>query len=76
MEKQADHSDNVATSETVKEPHSEKAASISSIFHRPDELEPSGLVAPTEEEINVLRHVPDKIKWSAYSELPCRVSPS
>ncbi|KAI0291954.1 hypothetical protein BC826DRAFT_457274 [Russula brevipes] len=64
MEKQADNSDNVATSETVKESHPEKAASISSISHRPDELEPSGLVAPT--EMNILRHVPDKIKWSAY----------
>jgi hypothetical protein len=76
MEKQADNSDNVATSETVKESHSEKAASITSISHRPDKLEPSGLVAPTEEEMNILRHVPDKIKWSAYSKLPCRVSPS
>jgi POT family proton-dependent oligopeptide transporter len=67
MEKQADDT-YVAVSDTAKEPRSEKDVSISSLPRQHDELELAGLVAPTEEEMNTLRHVPDKIKWTAYSE--------
>jgi len=65
MEKQADDY-YAAVSEAAKDSQSEKAASISS--HQPDELKLAGLVAPTEEEMNTLRHVSDKINWSAYSK--------
>jgi len=75
MEKQADDY-YAAVSEAAKESQSEKAASISSNSHQPDELRLAGLVAPTEEEMNTLRHVPDKINWSAYSERFIRISPS
>ena len=61
MEKQADD----AYGAVSKEPRSEKDISISSLPHQNDELE---LAAPTEEEMNTLRHVPDKIDWTAYSE--------
>jgi hypothetical protein len=43
-----------------------KSETISSISHRPDELELAGLVSPTKEEMDTLRHVPDKIHWGAY----------
>jgi proton-dependent oligopeptide transporter, POT family len=76
MDKQADGSYYAAASEAAKEPHSEKAISINSLPHQPDELELAGLVAPTEEELNTLRHVPDKIDWTAYSERFIRISPS
>lgn len=67
MEKQAgDYY--VAVSETAKESGSEQTASIQFIVNQPDELGLAGLVAPTEEEMNTLRHVPDKIDWSAYSK--------
>jgi hypothetical protein len=42
------------------------AASFSSISDQPDELKLAGVVPPTEEEMDTLRHVPDKINWSAY----------
>ena len=77
MEKQADDSFYAAAvSEIAKESRSEKAVSIGSLPHQPDELEFSGLVAPTEEEMNTLRHVPDKIDWTAYSEHFIRISSS
>jgi hypothetical protein len=57
-----------AVSEPVKDSPSEKGVSVSSISHQPDELERAGFVPPTEEEMNTLRHVPDKIDWSAYSK--------
>jgi POT family proton-dependent oligopeptide transporter len=74
MDKQADDSYYAAASEAAKESHSEKAISINTLPHRPDELELAGLVAPTEEESNTLRHVPDKIDWTAYSERFIRIS--
>lgn len=67
MEKQADDTYAVV-SDAAKEPRSEKDVSISSLPHQHDELELASLVAPTEEEMNTLRHVPDKINWTAYSE--------
>lgn len=74
MEKQADDY-YAAVSEAAKESRSEKGVSISSSSHQPDELELAGLVAPTEEEMNTLRHVSDKIDWSAYSEHFIRITP-
>lgn len=62
MEKQTD--DYYAGS--AKDPRIEKTDSVSSSSHQPDELELAGFVAPTEEEMNTLRHIPDKISWSAY----------
>jgi hypothetical protein len=75
MEKQADDAYYAAVSEAAKETRSEKAVSRSSLPHQPDELELAGLIAPTEEEMNTLRHVPDKIDWTAYSEGFIRISP-
>ena len=67
MEKQAgDYY--VSVSEAATESQSEQAASIKSVVNQPDELGFAGLVAPTEEEMNTLRHVPDKIDRSAYSK--------
>jgi hypothetical protein len=40
-------------------------ASFSSISE-PNELKLAGFVPPTEEEMDTLRHVPDKINWRAY----------
>jgi hypothetical protein len=75
MEKQAD--DYYATvSEAAKESQSEKAASISSGSHQPNELGLAGLVAPTEEEMKTLRHVSDKIDWTAYCKRFICISPS
>ncbi|KAH9975484.1 hypothetical protein BGW80DRAFT_1436627 [Lactifluus volemus] len=42
----------------------ETVGSSSSTSHRPDQL--AGLISPTEEEMDTLRHIPDKINWSAY----------
>jgi len=67
MEKQADDY-YAAVSEAAKDSQSEKAASVSFSSHQPDELQLAGLVAPTEDELNTLRHVSDKINWSAYSK--------
>ncbi|KAH9050172.1 oligopeptide transporter [Lactarius hengduanensis] len=51
---------------SAKDPKIEKTGSVSSSSHQPDEVELAGFVAPTEEEMNTLRHIPDKISWSAY----------
>ena len=61
MEKQADD-----YSEAVRDSKLEKADPASSFSHQVDELELAGFVAPTEEEMDTLRHVSDKIKWGAY----------
>jgi len=66
MKKQDDDASFAAVNETALKSDSEKAVSISSVAHQLNDL---GLVAPTEEEMNTLRHVPDKINWTAYSEL-------
>ncbi|KAI0266401.1 peptide transporter PTR2A [Gloeopeniophorella convolvens] len=66
MEKQADEAYYAAVAEAVKDVKAEKARSISSTSHVHDELSLEGLIAPTEEEMDTLRHVPDKINWSAY----------
>jgi len=66
MEKQADDY-YTAASEAAKDPKSEKTGTDSSSSHQPDELELAGFVAPTEEEMDTLRHIPDKINWGAYS---------
>jgi len=63
MEKQAD---DTSHPEAVQKPHSEKTVSISSAAYQLDDIQHAGLVAPTEEEMNTLRHVPDKINWKAY----------
>jgi len=66
MRKQDDDASFAAVNETAHKLDSEKTASISSVAHQLDDL---GLVAPTEEEMTTLRHVPDKINWTAYSKL-------
>jgi hypothetical protein len=43
--------------------------SSSSISHLPDELEHAGHISPTEGEMDTLRHVPDKINWTAYCKV-------
>ena len=73
MEKHADDT-YPAVSEAAKEPCSEN--DISFLPHQHDELELACLVAPTEEEMNTLRHVPDKIDWAAYSECFICIVPS
>jgi hypothetical protein len=65
MKKQDDDASFAAVNEIAHKSGSEKTLSISSVAHQLDDL---GLVAPTEEEMNTLRHVPDKINWAAYSE--------
>ena len=65
MEKQADDY-YAAVSEAAKNSKFEKAGSVSSSSHQVDELELAGFVAPTDEELDTLRHVPDKINWTAY----------
>jgi hypothetical protein len=66
MKKQDDDAASfAAVNETAHKSDLEKTASISSVAHQLNDL---GLVAPTEEEMNTLRHVPDKIKWTAYSK--------
>ncbi|KAF8483595.1 oligopeptide transporter [Russula ochroleuca] len=62
---QADDTSYAVVSEAAHKSHSEKTASINSVPHL-DDLQLAGLVAPTEEEMNSLRHVPDKIDWGAY----------
>ena len=61
-----------------KQSQFERVASITSASRQfePDELELVDLVAPTEEEMNTLRHVPDKVDWSAYSQCIFHISPS
>ncbi|KAI0254495.1 peptide transporter PTR2A [Lactifluus subvellereus] len=66
MENQTDDSYYVAVDEAAKESKLDAVASFSSIPHQPDGLEFAGLVPPTKEEMDTLRHVPDKINWSAY----------
>ena len=65
MKKQDDDASFAAVDETAHKSGSEKTASISSVAHQLDDL---GLVVPTEEEMNTLRHIPDKIDWTAYSK--------
>jgi hypothetical protein len=65
MKKHDDDASFAAVNDTSHKLDSEKTASISSVTHQLDDL---GLVAPTEEEMNTLRHVPDKIDWTAYSK--------
>jgi POT family proton-dependent oligopeptide transporter len=65
MKKQGDDASFAAVNETALKSDSEKTVSISSVAHHLNDL---GLVAPTEEEMNTLRHVPDKINWAAYSK--------
>jgi len=69
MEKQTDDCC-AAVGEANKESQCESVAvaSTNSISRQHDELELAGLVAPTEEEMNTLRHIPDKVDWSAYSK--------
>jgi POT family proton-dependent oligopeptide transporter len=68
MKKQDDDSSFAAVNETAHKSDSEKAVSISSVAaHQLNDLD---LVSPTEEEMNTLRHVPDKINWLAYSKQP------
>jgi hypothetical protein len=66
MKKQDDDASFVAVNETAHKSDPEKTTvSISSVAHQLNDL---GLVTPTEEEMNILRHVPDKIDWIAYSK--------
>jgi hypothetical protein len=65
MEKQANDY-YAAASEAAKDSKLEKTASATFSSHEVDELELAGFVAPTEEEMDTLRHVSDKINWSAY----------
>lgn len=57
MEKQAD--DDYAAKDSKTRPTSSSSDQV-------EELELASYVAPTEEEMDTLRHVPDKINWSAY----------
>ncbi|KAF8504545.1 peptide transporter PTR2A [Russula emetica] len=61
MKNQEDDASFAAVNETAHKSDSEKTVSISSVAHQLNDL---GLVAPTEEEMNTLRHVPDKISWT------------
>ena len=65
MKNQDDDASFAAVNETAHKSDSEKTVSISSVAHQLNDL---GLVAPTEEEMNTLRHIPDKIDWTAYSK--------
>ena len=65
MKKQDDDSSFAAVNETAHKSDSEKTVSASSVAHQLNDLGP---VVPTEEEMNTLRHVPDKIDWTAYSK--------
>lgn len=64
MKKQDDDASFAAVNETALKSGSEKTVSTSSVAHQLNDL---GLIAPTKEEMNTLRHVPDKINWSAYT---------
>ncbi|KAH9965320.1 proton-dependent oligopeptide transport family protein [Russula dissimulans] len=66
MEKQADDPNQPTLNQPAKELQSEKATSVSSVSHPLDDLQIDGLDPPTEEEMNTLRHVADKINWRAY----------
>ena len=63
MKKQDDDSF-AAVNETAHKSGLEKTVSTSSVAHQLNDL---SLVVPTE-EMNTLRHVPDKIDWTAYSK--------
>jgi len=66
MEKQADdYYPAVSEAAKVSKFETTTGSAVSS-SHQVDELELAGFVAPTEEEMDTLRHVPDKINWSAY----------
>ena len=65
MEKQADD-DYAAASVVVKDSKFENTGSTTFSSPQVDELELAGFVAPTEEEMDTLRHVADKINWNAY----------
>ena len=65
MKKQDDDASFAAVNETSDKPDSEKTGSINLVGPQLNDL---GLAAPTEEEMNTLRHVPDKINWTAYSK--------
>ncbi len=60
---QEDDASFAAVNEAPHMLESEKTVSINSVAHQLDDL---GLIAPTEEEISTLRHVPDKINWPVY----------
>ena len=64
---QADDTSYAVAGEAAHKSQSEKIVSISSVAQLGD-LQFANLVAPTEDEMNSLRHVPDKIDWSAYSK--------
>ena len=64
MKKQDDDSF-AAVNETAHKSGLEKTLSTSSVAHQLNDLGP---VVPTEEEMNTLRHIPDKIDWTAYSK--------
>jgi hypothetical protein len=65
---EADDTSYAAASEDALKSHAEKIVSVSSVSYQLDDLQLGGLVAPTEEEMITLRHVSDKINWSAYSK--------
>ena len=65
---QADDTSYGVASEAAHKLHAEKAVSVSSVPYQLDGLQLTGPAAPTEEEMNTLRHVSDKIDWSAYSK--------
>ena len=69
---QVDDTSYPVAGEDAPNSHAEKAASVSSVSHQLDDLQLGGLFAPTEEEMSTLRHVSDKIDWSAYSKPPLR----
>ncbi|KAI0055438.1 peptide transporter PTR2A [Artomyces pyxidatus] len=70
MEKQADDAFYVAAGEVARKDKDFQpgqklgGGEKESLDH--DQFELDGLVAPTEEEIFTLRHVPDRINWSTY----------
>jgi POT family proton-dependent oligopeptide transporter len=68
MDKQADDY-YAAASEAAKDSKLERTHSVNSSSNQVNELELAGLVAPTEDEMDTLRHVSDKINWSAYRTL-------
>jgi hypothetical protein len=64
---QADDTSYGVASEAAHKLHAEKAVSVSSVPYQLDDLQLAGPAAPTE-EMDSLRHVSDKIDWSAYSK--------
>lgn len=65
---QADDTSYGVASEAAHKLHAEKAVSVSTVQYQLDDLQLAGSAAPTEEEMDSLRHVSDKIDWSAYSK--------